>query len=73
MKHIYRVEYFYGKNWKKTYLGTEYYNEMFHFNSIEDAKGEIQNHHEYQRNHNKKLTKYRIIEIIYEEKIHENF
>jgi len=71
MKQIFRIQYLHGKKWKKTYFGSCCLNDMFHFETLKDAKKEIKMMHEYQRVHDKRLTTYRIVEIIYDEIIHE--
>jgi len=73
MTSIYRVQYWHGKQWKKTFFGTNYHNEMYHFVSLEDAKKELDKHHKYEKEVKKlkKLTKYRIVQIIFEEIVHE--
>ena len=73
MKTIYRIQYYTNKQWKKTYLGTQHEGGLFHHTSLEDAKDEIKKMHEYQTERGKKPVRYRIIELIYEEIIHENF
>ena len=73
MKTIFRVQYFFRKEWKKTYFGNQYEGGIFHFDTLEQAKKEIENMHEWQRENHKKLTKYRIVELTFAEKIHENF
>jgi hypothetical protein len=73
MKTIYRIQYFNRKQWRKTYLGTQYEGGLFHHVTLQDAKDEIKVMNEYQTGGGKKPTKYRIVEIIYEEIVHENF
>jgi ABC-type antimicrobial peptide transport system ATPase subunit len=73
MKTIYRIQYFKGKQWKKTYFGTQHEGGLFHHVTLQDAKDEIKVMQQYQKEVGEKLTKYRILEIIYEEIVHENF
>jgi hypothetical protein len=73
MKTIYRIQYFNRKQWRKTYFGTQYEVGLFHHVTIQDAKNEIKTMNAYQKDVGKKPTKYRIVEIIYEEIVHENF
>jgi hypothetical protein len=73
MKTIYRIQYYNRKQWKRTYFGSQYEGGLYHHVTLEDAKEEIKKMNEYQKEQGKKLTKYRIVELIYEEIIHENF
>jgi hypothetical protein len=73
MKTIYRIQYYNRKQWKKTYFGTQFEGGLYHHVTLEDAKSEVRVQNEYQKGRGKKPAKYRIIELIYEEIIHENF
>lgn len=73
MKTIYRIQYYNRKQWRKTYFGSEYEGGLFHHVTLEDAKKNIKEMQEYLKGNGKKPVKYRIVEFIYEEIIHENF
>jgi hypothetical protein len=73
MKTIYRIQYYNRKMWKKTYFGSQYDRGLYHHVTLQDAKSEVKTMNEYQKEMGKKPAKYRIIELIYDEIIHENF
>ena len=58
------VQYHFRKDWRKTYFGNKHNPDsgLFYFETLEETKQEIKRHHEYQKERNKKLTKYRIVE-----------
>jgi hypothetical protein len=62
------------KKWKKTFLGRKYNedNYLFYFETLEEAKENIKQQHEYELDRGKKtLTKYRILETITKKKVHD--
>jgi hypothetical protein len=73
--HAFFIQYYWRKQWKKTYYGNRLDKEsgLYYYETIQEAKDEIERYHEYQRDvaHKKTLTKYRIVERIIHSTIHD--